>query len=116
MKTRASTKKASLHDSKKILRKLSVDGAYNHSCFWVTFFSIGFYFPQFYLQLDAAKHKLGEDFAFDSLIILHFASFVGRIAPGFFVDRLGFMNMTTFSTEACAAIIFGMIGIITRPD
>ncbi|KAG6871800.1 hypothetical protein C0995_016418 [Termitomyces sp. Mi166 len=80
MRTRMSTKKAALQDSKKIIKNLSTDGAYIAA-------------------------------AFGWLIILNFASFVGRIVPGFFANTLGIMNMMTCATGACAAVIFGMIGL-----
>ncbi|KAG6886760.1 hypothetical protein C0995_005119 [Termitomyces sp. Mi166 len=121
MRTRVSTKKAALQDSKKILKNLGTDGAYVAAAFGseaqsrLLIFSIGFYFPQFYLQLDATSHKLNKNFAFYSLIILNFASFVGRIVPGFFANTLGVINMMTCATGACAAVIFGMIGLKDIP-
>ncbi|KAH0583478.1 Riboflavin transporter MCH5 [Termitomyces sp. J132] len=115
MKTRVSTKKAALQDSKNIINSLSTDGAYIVAAFGLLIFSIGFYFPQFYIQLDATSHKLDKNLAFYSLIILNFASFFGRILPGFFANTLGVMNMMIFATGACAAVIFGMIGLKDIP-
>lgn len=35
-----------------------------HVSFRGFFFTIGFYFPLFYLQLDSVKHGVGERFSF----------------------------------------------------
>ncbi|KAJ4478455.1 MFS general substrate transporter [Lentinula aciculospora] len=93
------------------LQSISSDWAYISATLGLMSFSIGFYFPQFYLQLDASIHGLNKDFAFYSLVVLNSASIVGRLLPGFLVNKLGAGNMITFATAMCAAAISGMIGL-----
>ena len=45
------------------------------------------------------------------LVIMNASSFVGRLSPGFFAQKLGVENMTLASTLACTVLIFGMIGL-----
>ncbi|KAJ3745066.1 MFS general substrate transporter [Lentinula detonsa] len=93
------------------LKAIASDWAYIAATLGLMMFSVGFYFPQFYLQLDASNHHLNQNFAFYSLVILNSSSAMGRILPGFFVNRLGVGNMITAATAMCAAVIFGMIGL-----
>lgn len=39
------------------------------------------------------------------------SSFVGRLSPGWFANRLGSHNIIVTATFCCAILIFGMIGI-----
>ncbi|KAK7017171.1 MFS general substrate transporter [Favolaschia claudopus] len=77
----------------------------------LAFFSITFYWPLFFLQLDTITHGIDKTFAFYSLVIFNASSFVGRICPGFFAHSLGIANMATASAGGGAVLVLGMIGI-----
>ncbi|KAK6971709.1 MFS general substrate transporter [Favolaschia claudopus] len=77
----------------------------------LAFFSITFYWPLFFLQLDTITHGIHPTFAFYSLVIFNASSFVSRICPGFFAHSLGIANMATASEGGGAVLVLGMIGI-----
>ncbi|KIJ54706.1 hypothetical protein M422DRAFT_24608 [Sphaerobolus stellatus SS14] len=93
------------------LKKFSKDKAYICASASLFFFSFGYYFPVFYLQLDAIQHGLSQNFAFYALVILNASSFFGRISSAFFLGRLGVGNLTITATACCSIIIFGTIGL-----
>ena len=49
------------------LKKFSKDTSYVLATIGLTVFTIGFYFPLFYIQLDAASHRLDKTFSFYSV-------------------------------------------------
>ncbi|KAJ7578598.1 MFS general substrate transporter [Mycena floridula] len=63
---------------------------------------IGFFFPFFFLQLDAVQHGIDENLAFYTLAILNAASIFGR----------GVYNAIIPCTFACGILILSMFGII----
>ncbi|KAJ7499896.1 hypothetical protein FB451DRAFT_1162305 [Mycena latifolia] len=71
---------------------------------------MGFFFPTFYLQLDAVTHGT---FSFYSLVIMNTASFAGRLTAGFVARRLGIFIMTIAATACVAALILAMIALRT---
>ncbi|KAK1224500.1 hypothetical protein PQX77_012613 [Marasmius sp. AFHP31] len=111
MKTRTTAKKQASGSSKTVLKGISKDPAYIAATVGLMVLSIGFYFPLFYIQLDAVKHNLNETFAFYSLVILNFANVLGRIIPGFLANTFGVANMITASALICSAVTFAMIGL-----
>ncbi|KAI0765095.1 hypothetical protein C8Q74DRAFT_1450190 [Fomes fomentarius] len=68
-------------------------------------FVMGFYFPLFYLQLDALTHGLDNSFSFYALL---WAS-----APGFVVNRLGVEKILVASIFVCAVLILSMFALKT---
>ncbi|KAH9858585.1 MFS general substrate transporter [Lenzites betulinus] len=92
-------------------KRFAKDGSYVFAVLGMSIFGIGFYFPLFYIQLDALAHGLNDTFSFYSLVILNSFSFIGRLAPGFFANRLGVHNIIVVSTFCCAVMIFAMIGL-----
>ncbi|CCM00176.1 uncharacterized protein FIBRA_02204 [Fibroporia radiculosa] len=92
-------------------KKFSKDSAYVCTTMGLAIFSIGYYFPLFYLQLDASLHGLSNTFSFYSIVIMNGCSFVGRLTPGFFAHRLGIANMICVATFCCSVLVFGMIGL-----
>ncbi|KAI0960377.1 hypothetical protein AcW1_004904 [Taiwanofungus camphoratus] len=74
-------------------------------------FTVGYYLPLFYLQLDASTHGLSKTFSFDSLVIMNASSFIERLSPGFFAGSLGVSNMICAATGCCTVLIFGFIGL-----
>ncbi|EIW63445.1 MFS general substrate transporter [Trametes versicolor FP-101664 SS1] len=92
-------------------KRFSKDLPYVFAALGMTVFATGFYFPLFYIQLDALTHGLDKTFAFYSLVIMNASSFVGRLSPGWFANRLGSHNIIVTATFCCAILIFGMIGI-----
>ncbi|KIM74169.1 hypothetical protein PILCRDRAFT_828457 [Piloderma croceum F 1598] len=110
MRTRISPPKHSI-DMRKVLKKFSRDGAYMAATVGMTLFIAGFYYPLFYLQLDAISHGLNKKFAFYSLVIVNVSAFVGRLSPGLYANALGVDNAVTISAGCCSALILGMIGV-----
>jgi len=93
------------------LKKFSRDWAYIASIFGLILYSAGFYYPFFYLQVDAITHGLNPTFAFYSLVILNFSGIFGRLTPGFLAGRLGVEYMVAISSGLCSVFIFAMIGV-----
>ena len=48
---------------------------------------------------------------FSQLVILNFASMVGRLSTGFLAHIFGVAELLTISVGCCAAIAMGMIGL-----
>ncbi|KAG7094093.1 hypothetical protein E1B28_007711 [Marasmius oreades] len=111
MRTRTTVTKQGSGSSKSVLKGIAKDPAYIAATLGLMVLSIGFYFPLFYIQLDAVEHNLNQTFAFYSLVILNFANALGRIIPGFLANTLGIANMITASTLICSAVTFAMIGL-----
>ncbi|KAJ7230126.1 major facilitator superfamily domain-containing protein [Mycena pura] len=95
----------------KTLKRFSRDGVYILAVAGMTAFTVGFYFPVFYLQLDAVTHGVNQALAFYSLVILNGSGFVGRLCTGFFAQRLGVINMIIVATGCGAVLIFCMIAL-----
>ncbi|KAJ6629693.1 major facilitator superfamily domain-containing protein [Mycena sp. CBHHK59/15] len=95
----------------KSLRRFSRDRAFIFSTIAMSTFAAGYYFPLFYLQLDAINHGIDQMFAFYSLVILNASSFVGRLWPGFFARSLGVLKMITVASGCGAVVILGIIGL-----
>ncbi|KIK69481.1 hypothetical protein GYMLUDRAFT_189154 [Collybiopsis luxurians FD-317 M1] len=91
--------------------KFAKEPAYVCATMGFFIFSIGYYYPFFYIQLNASLHGLSSQFVFYILVILNGAAFIGRLTPGLFVHRLGVANMLIFGMGACSVMIFGMIGL-----
>ncbi|KAJ6546075.1 major facilitator superfamily domain-containing protein [Mycena vulgaris] len=87
------------------------DKAYILATLGMATFSVAFYFPLFFLQLDAVTHGLDRTFSFYSLVMMNAASFVGRLSPGFFAHALGIENMVAAAAGSGAVLILGMIGL-----
>ncbi|KAI0633743.1 MFS general substrate transporter [Trametes polyzona] len=92
-------------------KRFARDPPYVFTAVGMTVFAMGFYFPLFYLQLDALDHGLDDTFAFYSLVLLNGCSFIGRLSPGWFANRLGVHNISVTATFCCAVLILGMIGL-----
>jgi hypothetical protein len=96
----------------------------------MTVFIAGFYFPLFYLQLDAISHGINKNFSFyaveqppppthslthppPQLVIMNFSSFIGRLSPGLYANRLGIDNVVVIATCCCAILVLGIIAVKT---
>ncbi|EKM56382.1 uncharacterized protein PHACADRAFT_118039 [Phanerochaete carnosa HHB-10118-sp] len=95
------------------MKKFSRDSAYVWTSAGLFLVTTGFYYPLYYLQLDASEHNLSKDFSFYCLVILNFSSLVGRISSGFVAQKIGGPIGITFSAMCCSAVILAMIGIKT---
>ncbi|KAJ7787826.1 major facilitator superfamily domain-containing protein [Mycena olivaceomarginata] len=93
------------------MRRFSHDTPYVLATLGLAMFSVTFYFPIFFLQLDAVTHGIDGTFSFYSLVIMNTSSFVGRIVPGFLAHSLGIANMATASAGCGAVLVLGMIGL-----
>jgi len=96
------------------------------------FFTVGFYFPIFYIELDATLHGIDKNFAFYSvshcfvsyffpnkhrgylqLVLLNGCGFIGRVGSGLLASKLGVINLIVAACYGCSALIFAMIGLRT---
>ncbi|KAJ7473635.1 major facilitator superfamily domain-containing protein [Mycena galericulata] len=93
------------------LRRFGRDVPYVLATIGLSIYTVGFYFPIFYLQLDAATHGINETFSFYSLVIMNASSFIGRLAPGFFARRFGILNMVSIASGSGAVLILSMIAL-----
>ncbi|KAJ7499776.1 MFS general substrate transporter [Mycena latifolia] len=95
------------------VRRFGRDSPYVLAIMGLTVFNIGFYFPPFYLQLDAVTHGIGRTFSFYALVIMNTAGFAGRLSGGFVARRLGILNITIAATGCGAVLILCMIALRT---
>ncbi|KAJ7046295.1 major facilitator superfamily domain-containing protein, partial [Mycena alexandri] len=93
------------------VRRFSRDTPYVLATIGMATFSVAFYFPLFFLQLDAVTHGMDRTFSFYSLVIMNASSFVGRLTPGFFAHSLGITKMVTAAAGCGSVLILGMIGL-----
>lgn len=75
------------------------------------FFQTAYLYPFFYFQLESVQHGLSTSFSFYSLVIVNAASFCGRLSAGVIAHFIGVVDLTIFSTLACAVLLGGMIGL-----
>ncbi|KAJ7161154.1 major facilitator superfamily domain-containing protein [Mycena filopes] len=97
----------------KSLPRFARDTPFLYAVAAISWYTTGFYFPIFYLQLDAVTHGISQKLSFYSLVILNGSSFVGRLAPGFFARRFGVANMATIASGVGAVLILCMISLKT---
>ncbi|KAJ7844683.1 MFS general substrate transporter [Mycena leptocephala] len=97
----------------KSLQRLARDKTYVLTTIGIATYAVGVFFPIFCLQLDAVKHGINKTLSFYSLVIMNSASVVGRLAPGFFVHRLGILNLIMGSMGCGAVFILSMIALRT---
>ncbi|KAJ7230095.1 major facilitator superfamily domain-containing protein [Mycena pura] len=95
----------------KSLKRFARDRVYLTAIGGMVTYTGGFYFPIFYLQLDAISHGVNQTLGFYSLVILNGAGCVGRFWPGFFAHRLGVINMVMAATGCGAVLILSMIAL-----
>ncbi|KAJ6551939.1 MFS general substrate transporter [Mycena capillaripes] len=95
----------------KTLRRFARDKPYMLATIGCGIFTIGFYYPLFYLQLDAVQHGIDPTFAFYALVIMNASSFIGRLVPGFVSHRWGVKPMITVAYGFGAVLILVMIAI-----
>ncbi|KAJ7143813.1 major facilitator superfamily domain-containing protein [Mycena epipterygia] len=110
MRTRLPPPNQPLHLG-QTLRKFARDKAYTAATIALGIFTIGFYYPLFYLQLDATQHGLDPTFAFYALVIMNASSFFGRLCPGLLAHRWGVKSMITTASGCGAVLILAMICI-----
>ncbi|KAG9313185.1 MFS general substrate transporter [Chiua virens] len=115
-------------------KKCSRDSAFIFGCLGLTIFVTAFYYPLFYLQLDAVRHGFGKTFSFYSvcfpfliprlfnadmwmrtrkLVIMNAASFIGQLSSTLLVGFFPVPTLTIIATFCCTVILFGMIGVST---
>ncbi|KAF9472707.1 MFS general substrate transporter [Pholiota conissans] len=87
------------------------DYAYLVSIASAFFINLGLFFPYFYLQLYAIDIGANKSLAFYSVTILNAGSFLGRLFPNFFADKLGPYNMLIPCVSVSSGLLFAMLGI-----
>ncbi|KAJ7851202.1 MFS general substrate transporter, partial [Mycena leptocephala] len=97
------------------LRRFSADAPYVLASVGLSVYTVGFYFPIFYLQLDAVTHGIDETFSFYALVIMNACSFIGRLTPSVLGTRLGLdiLTMVCFAAGGGAVLILCMIALKT---
>ncbi|KAF7378207.1 MFS general substrate transporter [Mycena sanguinolenta] len=93
------------------VRRFTHDVPYVFATLGLGMYSVAFYFPLFFLQLDAVTHGIDRTFAFHALVILNASAFVGRVTPGFFAHSLGIANMVAGSAGCGSVLILTMIAL-----
>ncbi|KAF8212659.1 MFS general substrate transporter [Mycena galopus ATCC 62051] len=95
------------------LWRFAHDKAYVSTTLGIATYAVGVYFPVFYLQLDAVEHGINQTLSFYSLVITNSASVVGRLAPGFFAQRVGILRIIMVAAGSGAISMLCMIAIKT---
>ncbi|KAJ7921141.1 major facilitator superfamily domain-containing protein [Mycena leptocephala] len=95
------------------LQRFARDKSYVFTIVGISTYFVGVYFPLFFLQLDAVKHGINQKLSFYSLVIMNGSSIVGRLAPGFFAQRLGIINVFSVAMGCGAVFILSMIALRT---
>ncbi|KAJ7171193.1 MFS general substrate transporter [Mycena filopes] len=93
------------------VRRFAGDRAYVVATIGLGIYTIGFYYPLFYLQLDAVQHGIDPTFAFYALVIMNASSFFGRLFPGLVAHRWGVPPMISVAAGCGAALILAMLAI-----
>ncbi|KAH0836818.1 major facilitator superfamily domain-containing protein [Lanmaoa asiatica] len=94
-------------------KKCGRDSAFIFGSLGLSIFVVGFYYPLFYLQLDAVRHSLGNTFSFYSLVIMNTSSFIGQLSSTVLVGYFHVPTVIIMATFCCTVILFGMIGVHT---
>ncbi|KAN0088226.1 Major facilitator superfamily domain containing protein [Tylopilus felleus] len=94
-------------------KKCAKDSAFIFGCLGLCIFVMAFYYPLFYLQLDAVRSGLGNTFSFYSLVIMNAASFFGQLSSTVLVGYLSVPVVIITATFCCSVILFGLIGVHT---
>ncbi|KAJ7336085.1 major facilitator superfamily domain-containing protein [Mycena albidolilacea] len=97
----------------KSLRRFSRDRAYVFTSIGIATYAIGVYFPIFYLQLNAVKHGINTTLSFYSLVMMNAASVVGRLAPGFFAERVGILKVLMVAAGCGTVFILAFLLVLT---
>jgi len=111
MRTRLPPKKAGNANLFAAALAFSHDSAYVFAVSALVCAIVGFFFPIFYLQLNAVSHGIDPSLAFYLVALTNGVSIFGRIIPVFFVQRFGAINLLTISVYGCAIMMFTWYGI-----
>jgi len=95
----------------KVLRHSSRDAAYLAGVIGVFLIATGFFYPIFYIQLDATEHGLSEHFSFYSVVILNGTGIIGRFLSGFIAEWIGVPYAIMTAVFGSGVMIFGLIGL-----
>ncbi|KAJ6480265.1 MFS general substrate transporter [Mycena sanguinolenta] len=95
----------------QIFQKCRRDKPYLIGTLGLAVFTTGYYYPLFYLQLNAIQHGIDSNLAFYALVIMNGASFVGRILPGILSQRVGVKVMVTVASGLGSILILAMIAM-----
>ncbi|KAJ7066202.1 major facilitator superfamily domain-containing protein [Mycena amicta] len=76
-------------------------------------YAIAFWYPNFFLQLDATTHGMSDNFSFYVLVIMNGSGLVGRLSSAFLGDLFGTALIITVSNAACTILIFSMLVLRT---
>ncbi|KAJ7674065.1 MFS general substrate transporter [Mycena polygramma] len=111
MRTRLPPPKQPLHFG-QTLGRFARDKPYIVATIGLGIYTIGFYYPLFYLQLFASQHGINPSLAFYALVIMNASSFVGRLVPGIVSHRWGVEPMITVAAGCGAILILAMACIL----
>ncbi|KAJ7244469.1 major facilitator superfamily domain-containing protein [Mycena rebaudengoi] len=91
------------------MKRVHRDRAYVLATIGMTAFVIAFWYPIFFLQLDAVTHGVGHTFAFYVLVIMNASGLVGRVVWGFLAEIFGVANVVTATAGCGTALVLGII-------
>ncbi|KAJ7263402.1 major facilitator superfamily domain-containing protein, partial [Mycena rebaudengoi] len=94
------------------MKRVHRDRAYVLTTIGMTVFVIAFWYPIFFLQLDAVIHGVGHTFAFyvvSPLVIMNASGLVGRVVSGFLAEIFGVANVVTVAAGCGTALVLGII-------
>ncbi|KAF7345821.1 MFS general substrate transporter [Mycena venus] len=91
------------------MQRVCRDRAYVLATIGMTAFVIAFWYPIFFLQLDAVTHGVGRTFAFYVLVIMNASGLAGRIVSGFLAEIFGVANVVTAAAGCGTALVLGII-------
>ncbi|KAJ7066197.1 major facilitator superfamily domain-containing protein [Mycena amicta] len=76
-------------------------------------YSITFWYPTFFLQLDVTTHGMSNTFAFYVLVMMNGSGLVGRLSSPFLAELFGTALVITASTAAGTIVTFSMLVLRT---
>ncbi|KAJ7239515.1 major facilitator superfamily domain-containing protein, partial [Mycena rebaudengoi] len=91
------------------MKRVHRDRVYVLTTIGMTVFVIAFWYPIFFLQLDAVTHGVGHTFAFYVLVIMNASGLVGRVVSGFLAEIFGVANVVTVAAGCGTALVLGII-------
>nr|GAT47305.1 MFS general substrate transporter [Mycena chlorophos] len=110
---RRQSSKSTLRALRTSLKKAIRDRPYVlATCAMVTYI-IAFWYPIFYLQLEATTHGMSQTFAFYVLVMMNGSGLIGRLSAGFAADYFGVTLVITTATGAGTLLIFSMFFLRT---
>ncbi|KAF7305428.1 MFS general substrate transporter [Mycena chlorophos] len=95
------------------VRKAARDRSYVLATLGMLLYITPFFYPPFFLQLEATTHGMSDTFAFYILVIMNAAGLVGRLAAAFLVGHIEAAVLVTSAAGACTLVTLSMLFLRT---